>query len=170
MANNLHYSLLPTIRRYAREKEPCEWIGGSNLVEAILQPEILQYTAAPAPNVGKTLANHTQNGIVVTSLSTFPLPLYPAEDYSNMLNENHHRNERRVEEKCSFPMQRKDVRILHLGCGNSEVGAHLLKRGYNNIVNVDSSYVLIKKSELCISLSCETFFTESVFAQIYLLL
>ena len=118
------------------------------MVEAILQPEILQYTSAPAQNVGKTLANHTQNGIVVTSLSTFPLPLYPAEDYSNMLNENHHRNERRVEDvKCSFPKQRKDVRILHLGCGNSEVGAQLLKRGYNNIVNVDNSYVLVKKSE-----------------------
>lgn len=82
----------------------------------------------------------------MTSLSTFPSPLYPAEDYSSMLNVNH-RIERRHDVKGSFPLQKKDVRVLHLGCGNSEVGAHLLKRGYNNIVNVDNSVVVIKKSE-----------------------
>lgn len=139
MILNLHHFpvvLSFPLSRYAREKEPCEWICGNDLLEAIIQPEILQYTYAPPPG----------GHIVVTSLSTFPSPLYPDEDYSSMLNENH-RNERRLDEKGSFPKQRKDVRVLHLGCGNSEVGAHLLKKGYNNIVNVDNSFVLIKKSE-----------------------
>ena len=104
-----------------------------------MRPEILQYTSAPEPG----------GHITVTSLSTFPLPLYeyPAVEYGSMLNENH-RNERRMNDiKCSFPKQRNQVRILHVGCGNSEVGAHLLKKGYNNIVNVDNSVVLINKSE-----------------------
>ncbi len=125
------------LSRYAREKEPCEWICGNDLVEAIIQPEILQYTSAPPPG----------GHIVVTSLSTFPSPLYPAEDYSSMLNENDRNERHRNDVKGSFPKQRKDVRILHLGCGNSEVGAHLLRRGYNNIVNVDNSVVLIEKSK-----------------------
>ena len=124
--------------RYALEKEKCEWIGTPNLVEAIIRPEILQYTSAPAPG----------GHITVTSLSTFPSPLYeyPAE-YGSMPHENH-RNERRMNGmKCSFPKHRQQIRILHVGCGNSEVGAHLLKKGYNNIVNVDNSPVLINKSE-----------------------
>ncbi len=128
--------LSSTLSRYALEKEPCEWICGNDLLEAIIQPEILQYTSAPPPG----------GHIVVTSLSTFPSPLYPIEDYSSMMHENH-RIERRHDVKGSFPMQRKDVRVLHLGCGNSEVAANLLKRGYNNIVNVDNSIVVIKKSE-----------------------
>lgn len=102
-----------------------------------MKPELLRYSSAPAPG----------GHIVVTSLSHFPLPLYPADDCGSVLDDNH--RERRMDDdvKCSFPQQKKDVRILHLGCGNSEVGVALLKKGYNNIVNLDTSSVLIKKSK-----------------------
>jgi len=83
----------------------------------------------------------------VTSLRTFPLPLYPADNYGPVLNESHREELRVGDVQFSFPLKRKDVRVLNLGCGNSELGANLLKKGYNNIVNVDNSYVLIKKSE-----------------------
>lgn len=81
----------------------------------------------------------------MTSLCKFPHPLYPADDF--MSYEYEIRQEERMDNvECSFP-KRQNVRVLNVGCGNSELGASLLKKGFNNIVNVDYSSVLIEKSE-----------------------
>jgi hypothetical protein len=37
--------------------------------------------------------------------------------------------------------------VLHIGCGNSQLGEYMLQSGFNDIVNVDYSEVVIKKSE-----------------------
>ena len=48
-----------------------------------------------------------------------------------------------------FPSKQK-CRGLHVGCGNSQLGEHMLHGGYTEIVNVDYSKVVIRKSELIV--------------------
>ncbi len=84
---------------------------------------------------------------MVTSLPTFPIPLYPTDGIDDegimTIKEIYHEESRG---NVNFP-QRKDMKILNVGCGNSLLGEGLLKKKFNNIVNVDYSPVLIKKSE-----------------------
>ncbi len=89
---------------------------------------------------------------LVTSLPTFPIPLYPTDgiDDEGIMTIKEIYEERRG--NINFP-QRKDMKILNVGCGNSLLGEGLLKKKFNNIVNVDYSPALIKKSECTL---CET--------------
>lgn len=149
MTNILLHSLSHQLTRYARETASCDWIGDANLVEALLTTEILKYSSAPAPG------GHSVG--LVTSLPTFPIPLYPTDgiDDEGIMTIPFYHEESRGD--VNFP-KRKDMKILNVGCGNSLLGEGLLKKKFNNIVNVDYSPVLIKKSEciLCeANLPCE---------------
>lgn len=41
----------------------------------------------------------------------------------------------------------RDLRILHVGCGNSVLAEHIYDAGYHNIVNLDNSKVVIKQMQ-----------------------
>jgi hypothetical protein len=90
---------------------------------------------------------------LVTTLPTFPIPLYPTDgiDDEGIMTIKEIYEERRG--NVNFP-QRKDMKILNVGCGNSLLGEGLLKKKFNNIVNVDYSPVLINKSECFVRLIC----------------
>ena len=124
------------------------------MVEAIISnKEIVNYTSAPPPG-----------SLTVTSLSAFPSPLNSSVSFEYSGMEEVHQNERRIGMGgvSSFPKRKKDIRILHVGCGNSEVGAQLLKKGYNKIVNVDYSKVVVTKSKYFIYASIRLSFLYSV--------
>eukprot|EP00770_Monocercomonoides_exilis_P000309 MONOS_308.1-p1 / transcript=MONOS_308.1 / gene=MONOS_308 / organism=Monocercomonoides_exilis_PA203 / gene_product=Methyltransferase-like protein 13 C (METTL13C) / transcript_product=Methyltransferase-like protein 13 C (METTL13C) / location=Mono_scaffold00005:95270-95768(+) / protein_length=122 / sequence_SO=supercontig / SO=protein_coding / is_pseudo=false len=42
---------------------------------------------------------------------------------------------------------RKDIKILNIGCGNSTFAEFLVRDGYKDVTNVDISPVVIKKME-----------------------
>lgn len=44
-------------------------------------------------------------------------------------------------------MTKKDMKILILGCGNADFGPDLYDDGFENIVNVDYSEVVIKQMQ-----------------------
>ena len=46
----------------------------------------------------------------------------------------------------AFPLKEK-CRVLHVGCGNSQLGEYMLHDGFRDIVNVDYSEVVINKSK-----------------------
>lgn len=60
--------------------------------------------------------------------------------------EEYHEHDSKVSRELAFP-SRELTRVLHVGCGNSRLGEYMLHEGFTNIVNVDYSEVVIKKSK-----------------------
>lgn len=114
------------------ETEPCEWIAGWPVFERLLTPKFLCSSSAVAPG----------GEISVHALNAWPLSLpvdingYEAE----------HRDTMNSELRRPFPPREK-VKVLNIGCGNSQLGECMLHHGFMDIVNCDYSSVVIKKSK-----------------------
>ncbi|KAL7543286.1 hypothetical protein ACHAXR_012604 [Thalassiosira sp. AJA248-18] len=118
--------------RYARETEPCDWIiPGYSVFQHLLTPTFLAYTEAPPPG----------GEIIVGRLGSWALSTDGVNDEEARQHESP-TNGRVI----TFP-SKESCRVLHVGCGNSQLGEKLLKHGFTNIVNVDYSEVLIKKMQ-----------------------
>lgn len=117
--------------RYARETEPCDWIVNDySIFQHLLSPQILNHVAAPPG--GEIRIRHLNTLIGNQCNTTF--------------NNDAKETDWRLKEPQDFPPM--DLcRILHVGCGNSQLGECMLLSGFADIVNVDSSDVVIKKSE-----------------------
>lgn len=73
-------------------------------------------------------------------------PQSPSLFTPSMLMEESDGEDTRQHQERDFP-SRGRCRVLHLGCGNSQLGEQMLMNGFMDIVNVDYSDVVISKSE-----------------------
>eukprot|EP00579_Thalassiosira_antarctica_P011705 CAMPEP_0201912394 /NCGR_PEP_ID=MMETSP0903-20130614/3077_1 /ASSEMBLY_ACC=CAM_ASM_000552 /TAXON_ID=420261 /ORGANISM="Thalassiosira antarctica, Strain CCMP982" /LENGTH=298 /DNA_ID=CAMNT_0048447345 /DNA_START=91 /DNA_END=987 /DNA_ORIENTATION=- len=122
--------------RYARETESVDWIiTGYSLFQHLLTPKFLANTKAPAPG----------GEIVVRRLNT-PAPQCPPLTEGNDGDEARQNASPTNMGVVEFPSKEK-CRVLHVGCGNSQLAEHMLHGGFTNIVNVDYSEVVIKKMQ-----------------------
>ena len=140
-----HYSFFATLMnyRYALETKPCDWIvSGYGVFHHLLSPTFLQDTNAPAPG----------GFISVLGLDAWQAPQCPLlttseEDEDEEEDEQEHHDESSINSRfVAFPLKEK-CRVLHVGCGNSQLGEYMLHDGFRDIVNVDYSEVVINKSK-----------------------
>lgn len=129
--------------RYALETEPCDWIvSGYGVFHHLLSPTFLQDTNAPAPG----------GFISVLGLDAWQAPQCPLlptseEDEDEEEEEQEQHDESSINSRfVAFPLKEK-CRVLHVGCGNSQLGEYMLHDGFRDIVNVDYSEVVINKSK-----------------------
>jgi 2-polyprenyl-3-methyl-5-hydroxy-6-metoxy-1,4-benzoquinol methylase len=124
--------------RYTGETEPCEWItAGYSILQHLLTPKFLNHSKAPPPG----------GEIVVHNLHNWQAPQCPSLLTPSMLTEESDGEDTRQHETRDFPSNGR-CRVLNVGCGNSQLGEHMLQGGFTDIVNVDYSEVVINKSEL----------------------
>ena len=140
-----HCSFFATLMnyRYALETKPCDWIvSGYGVFHHLLSPTFLQDTNAPAPG----------GFISVLGLDAWQAPQCPLlttreEDEDEEEDEQEHHDESSINSRfVAFPLKEK-CRVLHVGCGNSQLGEYMLHDGFRDIVNVDYSEVVINKSK-----------------------
>lgn len=125
--------------RYSRETEPCDWIVNDySIFQQLFSPQILNHVASPPG--GEIFIRHLN-----------ALPGY--QQYMSPLDGEANEKDWRQRESHEFPSS-DTCRVLHIGCGNSQLGEYMLQSGFTDIVNVDYSEVVIKMSEChC----CDTF-------------
>jgi hypothetical protein len=127
--SSLH--LIARKNRYDREVEPCDWIvNDASVFDYLLSPQILNLVASPPGGE-----------IKVRRLKTL-------SDYKFNSTSDGDANEEDRRQPMSHEFPSTELcRVLHVGCGNSQLGEFLLQSGFTDIVNVDYSEVVIKKSE-----------------------
>jgi len=120
--------------RYARETEPCDWIIADYITfRHLLSPQFLCHCRAPPP----------RGEILLRSLNNWQAPHCP----SLLAGETDGAEARQHESSASQFPPKEQCRVLHVGCGNSELGELMLNEGFGDIVNIDYSEVVIKKMQ-----------------------
>ncbi|KAL3761850.1 hypothetical protein ACHAWU_009015 [Discostella pseudostelligera] len=115
--------------RYARETEPCDWIVNDySIFQQLFSPRILNHVASPPG--GEIFIRHLN-----------ALPGY--QQYISPVDGEANEKDWKQRESQEFPSS-DTCRVLHIGCGNSQLGEYMLQSGFTDIVNVDYSEVVIK--------------------------
>lgn len=124
--------------RYSHETEPAEWIvNGYSIFQHLLSPKFLCHTANPPGGeiTVRTLKNWCGSTDV---LLTHGGGVGGAEDDARQSSSP-------LVPVLSFPTK-ENCKVLNVGCGNSQLGEHMLLSGFSNIINVDYSEVVIQQS------------------------
>lgn len=124
--------------RYSHETEPAEWIiNGYSIFQHLLTPKYLCHSSAPPPG-GEITVRALKNWCGSTDLLlTHGGGVGGEEDDARQSSSP-------ITVLC-FPKKDK-CKVLNVGCGNSQLGEHMLLSGFSNIVNVDYSEVVIQQS------------------------
>jgi hypothetical protein len=116
--------------RYARETEPCDWIVNDySIFQQLLSPQVLNHLAPPPG--GEIFIRHLH-----------ALPGYQC----TALDDDKKETDWKQREPYDFPLA-SFCRVLNVGCGNSQLGEYMLQSGFTDVVNIDYSEIVIKKSE-----------------------
>ncbi|KAL9189062.1 hypothetical protein ACHAXT_011552 [Thalassiosira profunda] len=130
--------------RYAREEQPCDWLVSSyGVFQHLFTPTFLSNTTAPPPG----------GVITIRRLVDFEQEHRAHVGHRPMATGDFLDEEARQHPSpptsrgvWEFPPKEK-ARVLHVGCGTSQLGESMLHDGFTDIVNVDWSDVVIQKMQ-----------------------
>ncbi len=113
-----------------------------SIFQQLLSPQVLNHVAPPPG--GEIFVRH--------------LHALPGYQCTALDSDKERESGWKQQEPYEFPLT-NFCRVLNVGCGNSQLGEYMLQSGFTDVVNVDYSEIVIKKSECnFVEMSPETVF------------